>query len=469
MSAKIETRVPTGAPVVTAEPARAPETEAQRDARRRAAMEANSEKIARWKAIQDAGGIDKWVDAQLAAKGVLVSPRPGAEGKKAWKEKKKAELGERRAQRKLAYQAYQATHIAHLGAGVHWEEATDADRFDIEQRAERAAQNGLPAIGTGEELARALGLPIARLRWLTYHREVDTGSHYHRWTIPKRDGSSRTITAPKKDLKAAQRWALRNVFERLPVHGAAHGFLAARSILSNALIHAGADVIVKIDIKDFFPTVNWKRVKGLLRKAGVAEQPATLLALLSTEAPREIVEFRGKTRYVATGPRALPQGAPTSPAITNAICVKLDRRLSALAKRLGYTYTRYADDLTFSARAGSEGKKPRVGLLLKGARAILLDEGFTPHPSKTTVMRAGCQQRVTGLVVNKAQGAPAARIPRETLRTLRAAIHNRKKGKAGKEGESLAHLRGLAAFVFMVDPVRGKKFLDELDGLEPKS
>ena len=147
-----------------------------------------------------------------------------------------------------------------------------------------------------------------------------------------------------------------------PVHGAAHGFVAGRSILTNALAHRGADVLVKVDVKDFFPSVTWRRVKGLLRKGGLEEHAATLLSLLSTEAPREVVQFRGKTLYVAKGPRSLPQGAPTSPAITNALCLKLDKRVSAMAKRLGFTYTRYADDLTFSWRRakGARGRRRRT-------------------------------------------------------------------------------------------------------------
>jgi hypothetical protein len=469
MTSKIDRHVGADAPVLkTGEPpVRTPAPEHERAARRKEL----DERAVRWKQITDAGGIDAWVNAQLVAKGFTDQDpsRLSDAEKKGYKERKKAEATERRALRKQAWQAYHATHVTHLGGGIHWEEASDPDRFDVDDRLVRAQQNGLPTIDRGDELAKALGMSISRLRWLTFQRDVDTGTHYRRWTIPKRDGSQRTITAPKKELKTAQRWALRNIFERLPVHGAAHGFLAARSIVSNALVHAGADVLVKLDIKDFFPTVTWKRVKGLLRKAGVAEQPATLLALLATESPRDLVEFRGQTLHVATGPRALPQGAPTSPAITNAICLKMDRRLSGLARKLGFKYTRYADDLAFSYRYEGQPdpkRKPPVGVLLAGARAILIAEGFVPHPTKTSVMRPGNQQRVTGLVVNASSSTVAARVPRDVLRRLRAAIHNRKKGKPGKDGESLAQLRGMAAFVYMTDPIRGKKFLDQIAALE---
>ncbi|WP_437613037.1 reverse transcriptase family protein [Sorangium sp. So ce834] len=478
MTAKIDATVPARAPVVLplATPP-APFAAARGSAEERRL--AHEERVARWKAIAEAGGIDAWVSAELAARGAVATGDPKAMSDREraqWKERKKVEARERRALRRLAWEAYLATHINHLGAGVHFRDREGPDAFDVPGLAERARSRGLPDLPSAGELASALGLTIPRLRWLAYHREVDTGTHYRRWLIPKRDGSARAISSPKRELKRAQRWALRNLFERLPVHAAAHGFLASRSIVTNAAAHAGADTIVKIDIKDFFPTITWRRVRGLLRKAGVAEGPATLVALLATEAPREVVQFRGQTLHVATGPRVLPQGAPSSPAITNAICLRLDRRVSGLARKLGFRYTRYADDLTFSFRApeapeapglaGAARPRAPVGALLRGVREILSAEGFRLHPGKTVVMRKGSRQKVTGLVVNGAgEAAPAARVPRERVRALRAAIRNRELGRPGK-GETLAQLKGLAAFVYMTDPVRGRAFLGRIEALE---
>ncbi|WP_437337174.1 reverse transcriptase family protein [Sorangium sp. So ce394] len=475
MTAKIDATVPARAPVVLplATPP-APFAAARGSAEERRL--AHEERVARWKAIAEAGGIDAWVSAELAARGAVATGDPKAMSDREraqWKERKKVEARERRALRRLAWEAYLATHINHLGAGVHFRDREGPDAFDVPGLAERARSRGLPDLPSAGELASALGLTIPRLRWLAYHREVDAGTHYRRWLIPKRDGSARAISSPKRELKRAQRWALRNLFEKLPVHAAAHGFLASRSIVTNAAAHAGADTIVKIDIKDFFPTITWRRVRGLLRKAGVAEGPATLVALLATEAPREVVQFRGQTLYVATGPRVLPQGAPTSPAITNAICLRLDRRVSGLARKLGFRYTRYADDLTFSFRApepsgvaGAARPRAAVGALLRGVREILSAEGFRLHPGKTVVMRKGSRQKVTGLVVNGAgEAAPAARVPRERVRALRAAIRNRELGRPGK-GETLAQLKGLAAFVYMTDPVRGRAFLGRIEALE---
>jgi hypothetical protein len=461
--------------------AASPEERERRARERERIAKERRERELRWAAITEAGGTEPWIAKQLRDKGLstegLDTGGEIAERDKAqYKIKKKAEADERRRLRRQAWEAYQASHIGYLGAGVHWEDgerADSGDRFDVEHRSERARDNGLPELKGAADVAKALGLSISRLRFLTYHREADSGTNYYSFTIPKRDGSPRTIRAPKPDLKAAQRWVLRNVAERLPVHSAAHGFLPERSILTNAAAHAGAEVIVKLDIREFFPTVTWKRVKGLLRKSGLPESAATLLSLLTTEPPREAVSFRGKTLHVAVGPRALPQGAPTSPALTNALCLRMDRRLSGLGRTLGFRYTRYADDLTFSWRpeGRSAGRAP-VGALLRGAAQILTAEGFELHREKTQVLKQGGRQKITGLVVNappkgpEGANVPPARVPREVLRRLRAAIHNRKKGKPGREGETLDQLKGMAAFVHMTDPVRGRALLDQVDQLE---
>ncbi len=449
---------------------------ARRAEERRKRQDALAEDAVRWKAIVDAGSKEAWIEGELRGKGLLVDVDPSTltdADKTSFKERKKAEAQARRDLEKLAWRAYKATHVTHVGAGVYYRDTDDESPADRDARLLRAKDHELAALATPEDLAKGLGLTMPALRWMCFHRDVETHTHYNYWTIPKRDGSRRLITAPKHDLKKAQRWLLRNVFEKLPVHHAAHGFLAARSIESNAKVHAGADVVVKVDVKDFFPTVTMLRVKGLLRRAGLAESVATLVALMVTEPPREVVQFRGRTLYVAKGPRSCPQGAPTSPAITNAICLRLDKRLSGLAKMMGFAYTRYADDLTFSfsAKRGEKGTRVAapIGALLHGVRRILEAEGFRVNGKKTAVMRGGMSQRVTGLVVNEAKDASPVRVPREVVRRLRAAIFNREKGRPIKEGETLKQIQGMAAFVFMVDPKRGREFLDRIKALEARS
>jgi len=416
-----------------------------------------------WRAIAEAGGVERYVQQQLEERGFLVARRDPAGLKKAelerYKRELKREAAERKALKQKAWEAYKESHIVHLGDGVYFNDANDADRYDLEEPEKRAALNDWPAIDSPQQLAAFLDMTVAELRWLTYHRDAATMVHYHRFTIPKRDGRQRAIWAPRAKLKAAQRRVLRAIVEPLPVHGAAHGFVPGRSIVTNAAVHTGADVIVQADLRDFFPTVTWRRARGVFRKGGYREQVATLLALLCTEAPREVVEWRDTTWYVALGPRCLPQGAPTSPGLSNAVCWRLDRRLAGLARKLGFRYTRYADDLTFSRPAGSQSGEARVGALLAGLERVVTDEGFAVHPDKTRVLRPGRRQQVTGLVVN---GDAGPRVPREVKRRLRAALHRLQRGQPLPDHETPARLAGLAAFVHAAEPELGRALLDAL-------
>lgn len=431
-----------------------------------------------WPQIAEAGGIDAWVVAELRARGlweegVDTSSLSDRERKK-YKARREEERRVRKLLRQHAWAEFRRNHLVHLGAGIFYHDTPDVDRFDLPDPDARRTDNALPKLAHAGAVAEALGLSVSRLRWLVFHREVDSGTHYHRWHVPKRDGGLRLISAPKPQLKAAQHWIARNVTEHLPVHGAAHGFVPGRSTVTNAREHAGAEVVIKLDLQDFYPTITQTRVKGLFRKAGYGEQVATVLSMLCTEAPRERVELRGKPFHVALGPRSLPQGAPTSPSITNALCLRLDRRMQGLATKLGFRYTRYADDLTFSWH--DAGTPAPVGKLLHRVRGVVASEGFAVHPAKTRVMRKGRRQKVTGLVVNALQptaspstGAnaeaaapepPAARVPRKLRRTLRAALHNRAHGKPGPE--SLDHLHGYAAYVHMTDPSHGRLLLEQV-------
>src|SRR5204862_6251066 len=115
--------------------------------------------------------------------------------------------------------------------------------------------------------------------------------------------------------------------------------------------------VVNADLTEFFPTITYPRVRGIFKQIGYSPAVATILALLCTESPRRTVVYAGKTFHVATGPRALPQGACTSPALSNLAARRLDSRLAGIAAKLGWQYTRYADDLSFSADADDEPVK----------------------------------------------------------------------------------------------------------------
>jgi retron-type reverse transcriptase len=300
------------------------------------------------------------------------------------------------------------------------------------------------------------------LRWLAFHTEVATRVHYISFTVPKKSGGQRTLHAPHRDLAAAQRWIFENVLNRLPVESPAHGFVAGRSTLSNAQPHTGRAVVVNLDLSDFFPSITFPRVRSVFHRAGYSPAVATILALLCTECPRTKVIHSGTTYHVATGPRGLPQGACTSPALSNQVARRLDRRLGGLAKKLSLTYTRYADDMTFSG--GTEANE-RVGYLMARVRHIAEAEGFAVNIKKSRVQRRNTAQQVTGLVVNDKVG-----VRRKDVRQLRAILHRAKTEgleaqNRGRRPNFRAWLQGMIAYVSMVRPEVGARLLAEFNAL----
>lgn len=361
-----------------------------------------------------------------------------------------------RAERAAAWRLRKQREIAYLGEGVS---------AGLGQRAvnePRLVAQGLPVLADAAALAHAMGITIAELRFLAFDRKTSKVSHYQRFTIAKKSGGTRTISAPMSRLKAAQHWVLENLLESIPIHDAAHGFRAGRSIVSNALPHVGADVVINIDLENFFPTVSYRRVKGLFANFGHSEEVATILALVCTEAQITDIELDQEVYHVATSERFLPQGAPTSPAITNLLCRRLDVRMTGICNKLGFVYTRYADDLSFSARGEAA---TRVGKLLSQVEWLVAEEGFKIHPDKTRIFRKGRRQEVTGLVVNESLA-----VPRATLRRFRTLLF--RIDKDGPEGQRwgqgpqvLSSAMGFANFVSMVQPAKGQALKAQVQAL----
>lgn len=422
----------------------------------------------RWHAIEQAGGRYQYVMEQMKAHGFLVERKPidnmtPAERER-YKKQLKQEAIEQRKLKKDAWQAYKANHIVYLGHGIYWSDDSSEDKWDATDGAKRLLESQLPTFKNVKELAERLNLTIPQLKGLCFHREVATRLPYTHFTIAKRSGGERQIWAPVPRLKYAQRWILDNVLNPMFIHGSAHGFVRGKSIVTNAANHTNSQLLIKMDIKDFFPSINWRRVKGVFRQAGYPEQIATLFAMLCTESPRELVKQGNATLYVALADRCLPQGAPTSPTLTNIICLNLDRRLTGLADKHGLRYSRYADDLTFSlpveTAIATEAKNALISTLLGSVAKILQEEGFAINAKKTNVIHQGGVQRVTGLVVN---GDSHPRVPRKIKRMLRAAVHNLEQGKPLKEGENLNTLKGYAAWIAMAEPELGEQFLQALN------
>ena len=313
--------------------------------------------------------------------------------------------------------------------------------------AAKLARFDLPPLGSERELAEWLGIPLSRLRWYTHDRPADTTWHYVRYVAPKRSGGERVILAPKRELKALQRKVLDGMLARVPTAPTTHGFVRGRSVVTNAQPHVGKPIVLKLDLKDFFPSITFPRVRGLFIALGYPFAVASALALLCTEYDREEFERDGTRYFISVGPRHLVQGAPTSPALANLVAWRLDRRLGGLAARHGFTFTRYADDLTFSGDNVEAVHKVRTV-----AQRIIGDERFAVNAAKTRLARRSARQVVTGLVVND-----GIATPRELRRRLRATLHNAE--KAGLEAQNRdgranyrGYLQGLIAFVNAANP-----------------
>jgi len=414
------------------------------------------------KEIHEAG--DLWIryhDAATLAHATAAKTADEAVEKQraeraAKKAQRVAESAARKQRKAEASARRRAEDVIFLGTGV------SSGLADRRANVEKLQQLGLPVLSTPKELADAMGIPVPRLRWLCFHSDAAEKTHYKYFEVKKRSGGTRLLAAPMPALKKAQHWVLNQILSKLPTGESAHGFVPGRSTATNARAHLGRNLVVSFDLKDFFPTIRFKRVRLIFKKLGYSPAVATHLALLCTEPPRRKVEYDGKVLWVAAGERALPQGAPTSPALSNQAALLLDKRIQARAGRRGWTYTRYADDLTFS---GESLKRENVGWLHAAVRHTAEDEGFTLNPKKGRVMGDARRQTVTGLVVNDKLG-----VPRELVRKIRAILHQAKKtGLAAQNREKRPDfklwLRGTIAYIQMADPEKGKKLLEQLQRL----
>lgn len=330
------------------------------------------------------------------------------------------------------------------------------------------------AIPDLDALARWLGASPAHLAWFADRRSMERTvsderlRHYHRRWVTKADGSGRLLEAPKRELKDLQRQVLHGILDGIGAPWEAHGFRPGRSVHTAAALHAGRQVVVRLDLEAFFAGVGPGRVHGTFRRAGYPEPVAhTLTGLCTTVtplavrraaprpdgAPIEALDRRRRLLARLAAPH-LPQGAPTSPALANLAAAGFDRRVSTLARHLGLTYTRYADDLAIS---GDRRLLRRVDHLVERVGAIARDEGFRLHDGKTRVRTAAQRQTVAGLVVNR-----APQVPRDDYDRLRAVLHDAARSgpaAANRAGhpDFRAHLLGRIAWVGAGNPARDAK------------
>lgn len=268
---------------------------------------------------------------------------------------------------------------------------------------------------------------------------------YRSFTIPKRKGGVREILSPFPILTEIQTWIFKNILSSISIDPACYGFVHGRNIVDNAKMHIGGEELLTIDIHDFFGAINENRVVSVFRSLGYSKRVSSDLA-----------------SFCCLG-GALPQGACTSPILSNIIATRIDERLSGLAKKLRLTYTRYADDMAFSG-----DRVPRN--LIRTIETILREEGFAINKQKTKLKIGNGRKIVTGLLVNE----DSVRVPKQYKRRIRQEIHyiskfglsNHLKKKGEFDPIYIERLLGKLNFILTVEPdnvfaLEAKKGLQE--------
>lgn len=319
----------------------------------------------------------------------------------------------------------------------------------------------VPVLLAPEDVAFHLGISMRQLNWLAYATE----GRYHRFERLKANGKPRIIHAPTEKLKTVQRWIAERIVLKTKPHKYSTAFFPGSSLSDNAEPHVGRKLVVRVDLKDFFPSITFNQVRRVFSSFGYTHQVSRLLANICCDQGR------------------LVQGAPSSPALSNLVAKRMDSRVEGVKRflaskepkesQLKFYYTRYADDLVFSS--------DQEGLLsiLPFLRQIVSDEGFTVNEDKLRIMRAARQQKVTGLIVNAKLNAPAkeCRLLRNVLHGIRChgvgVAMQRWSVTNGQSVSDGAHFRqilaGKIAFIRSVNPEKAAKLLDGLNALDFKT
>ena len=287
-------------------------------------------------------------------------------------------------------------------------------------------EKNLPIIFDQEHLSHLVGYQLDYLIGAIYNTEA----FYRYFTVDKRSGGVRKIAEPLPSLKEIQRWILDNILYKCPISRFTKGYVPTLSIRDNARFHRNQELVLKLDIKDFFPSIKSGRVFNFFKRLGYQKAVSQMLTNLCT--------LNG----------SLPQGAPTSPALSNLIISRLDTRLSHYAIQKKIRYTRYADDMTFSGSFAP-------GEIIKLVRIASEDEGLILNERKIRLMKKHQRQIVTGVVVNEKLQAPRERR-REFRKTMyfikKFGIDSHISAIGNNKSNYLKHLLGVANHILHLNP-----------------
>lgn len=280
----------------------------------------------------------------------------------------------------------------------------------------------LPILEDADDLSQSIRLPKEVISKFS----VNNDRYYHRIEMKKKSGGIRHIESPIKELKAIQRWVLRYILDKLSPSVYAKGFVKNKSIFDNAKPHEGNQYVLNIDLRDFFTNVQASHVYTLFKNIGYNNNIAFSLTSFCT-----------KGGY-------LPQGAPTSPALSNLVCLRLDHRVSTYCKKRALTYTRYADDICISGN--------KILILQKASyliKDIINDEGFTVNSKKEKFLGPKVRREVTGLTVT-----PKITISKKNYCIYRKRIYDLVRTEIQNKHEII---QGIISFVRSIDKEKGKK------------
>lgn len=262
-------------------------------------------------------------------------------------------------------------------------------------------EHDLPVILGINHLANLMGLAP----WILKRMVVSSHSFYRTFSIPKRRGGNRQIDAPYPSMIHAQRWIYTNILSKIDVNDAAMGFVPNRSVVDNAFVHNGKRCVLMMDVRDFFPSIKWYMVYAIFKKLGYPKNISQYLTSLCC--------LNG----------SIPQGAVTSPCLSNIICRRLDTRISSFSKSFNIIYTRYADDVTFSGEEIPSKFGPLVGFVFNS-------EGFELNHQKTRLIKGQHKKIVTGISISSGK----LTVPKSKRRKIRQTVYYiRKYGAKGHQ------------------------------------
>ena len=324
--------------------------------------------------------------------------------------------------------------------------------------AQRLMSQGLPVIFDVGHLAHYMDISKRRLFEIVQRKE------YYYYLVPKKNGAKRRIIVPNDDLMSVQRWINKQILQTISPLDCVTGFVQGRSIVNNAKIHENKKYILNLDLKDFFESISIDRVERLFYSLGYKQEIALFLAnICTTTINKNYIKWKFEENIKYFEPLLqkkkpfLVQGAPTSPAIANFICYRMDKKLMSYAKHHGINYSRYADDITFSS--DSFRALPKMSYLKK----LMIEEHFKLNEKKIKLLKNGMRQEVTGLLINE-----RVRIPRAYKKDIYRHLYFCMKYGGishfntikSKYNLSRDWLLGRIFYVNAVEPEEAKKMLD---------